>query len=43
MQALPPAKILASVQDWFFVIISIGHDRTIRLVLELDGVWRCRG
>jgi NRPS condensation-like uncharacterized protein len=37
MQALPPLKILASVQDWFFVIISIGHDRTIRLVLELDG------
>ena len=37
MQALPPMKILASVQDWFFVIISIGHDRTIRLVLELDG------
>jgi NRPS condensation-like uncharacterized protein len=29
--------ILASVQDWFFVAISIGHDRTVRLVLELDG------
>jgi NRPS condensation-like uncharacterized protein len=37
MQSLLPMKILASVQDWFFVIISIGHDRTIRLVLELDG------
>jgi NRPS condensation-like uncharacterized protein len=36
MQASLPLKILASVQDWFFVIIAIGHDRTIRLVLELD-------
>jgi NRPS condensation-like uncharacterized protein len=30
-------KILASVQDWFFDAISLGHDQTIRLVLELDG------
>jgi len=36
MQELLPLKIRTSVQDWFFVIISIGHDRTIRLVLELD-------
>ncbi|HEY9594828.1 MAG TPA: hypothetical protein VHE79_10145, partial [Spirochaetia bacterium] len=27
----------ASVQDWFSVIIAIGHDRTVRLVLETDG------
>jgi NRPS condensation-like uncharacterized protein len=32
-----PLKILASVQDWFFVAISLGHDRTVRLVLEMDG------
>jgi NRPS condensation-like uncharacterized protein len=30
-------RIPASVQDWFFVAISLGHDRTVRLVLELDG------
>jgi NRPS condensation-like uncharacterized protein len=30
-------KLLASVQDWFFLAISLGHDRTIRLTLELDG------
>ncbi len=28
--------IPASVQDWFFVAVGIGHDQTIRLVLELD-------
>ena len=33
-----PRRILASVQDWFFVAISLGHDRTVRLVLELDGL-----
>jgi NRPS condensation-like uncharacterized protein len=27
----------ASVQDWFFVAISFGHDQTTRLVAELDG------
>jgi NRPS condensation-like uncharacterized protein len=32
-----PRRILASVQDWFFVAISLGHDRTVRLVLEFDG------
>ena len=30
-------SISASVQDWFFVAVSSGHDQTIRLVLELDG------
>jgi NRPS condensation-like uncharacterized protein len=30
-------KIPSSVQDWFFVAISLGHDQTIRLVMELDG------
>jgi NRPS condensation-like uncharacterized protein len=30
--------IPASVQDWFFVAVGIGHDQTIRLVLELDGL-----
>lgn len=30
-------SITASVQDWFFVAVSSGHDQTIRLVLELDG------
>jgi NRPS condensation-like uncharacterized protein len=29
--------IPASVQDWFFVSVALGHDQTIRLVLELDG------
>ena len=29
--------IPASVQDWFFVAVALGHDQTIRLVLELDG------
>lgn len=29
--------IPASVQDWFFMAVGIGHDQTIRLVLELDG------
>jgi NRPS condensation-like uncharacterized protein len=33
-----PRRILASVQDWFFVAISLGHDRTVRLVLEFDGM-----
>ena len=33
----PPLRYRASVQDWFSVIIGIGHDRTVRLVLELDG------
>jgi NRPS condensation-like uncharacterized protein len=33
----PRRAIPASVQDWFSVIIGIGHDRTIRLVLEFDG------
>jgi NRPS condensation-like uncharacterized protein len=30
-------SITASVQDWFFVAVSFGHDQTIRLVLELEG------
>ncbi|MCX7029267.1 MAG: hypothetical protein NTU62_04000 [Spirochaetes bacterium] len=30
-------SITASVQDWFFIAISYGHDQTTRLVLELDG------
>jgi NRPS condensation-like uncharacterized protein len=30
-------KIRASVQDWFFDAISLGHDQTIRLLMELDG------
>jgi NRPS condensation-like uncharacterized protein len=25
------------VQDWFSVAIALGHDRTVRLVLDLDG------
>lgn len=29
--------IPASIQDWFFVAISPGHDQTVRLVLELEG------
>ena len=33
----PRRTFLASVQDWFSVIIGIGHDRTIRLVLEFGG------
>jgi NRPS condensation-like uncharacterized protein len=33
----PRLKIRASVQDWFFDAISLGHDQTIRLVLSLDG------
>jgi NRPS condensation-like uncharacterized protein len=33
----PRRVIPASVQDWFSVIIGIGHDRTIRLVLDFDG------
>jgi NRPS condensation-like uncharacterized protein len=30
-------SITASVQDWFFVAVSYGHDQTTRLVMELDG------
>ncbi len=33
----PRLRIRASVQDWFFDAISLGHDQTIRLVMELDG------
>jgi NRPS condensation-like uncharacterized protein len=31
------SPIPASIQDWFFVAISPGHDQTVRLVLELEG------
>jgi len=37
MAAERPARYPAHAQDWFSVAISIGHDRTVRLVLELDG------
>ncbi len=30
-------SITASVQDWFFAAVSLGHDQTTRLVMELDG------
>src|SRR4030042_1295785 len=30
-------SIPASVQDWFFAAVSLGHDQAIRLVLEMDG------
>ncbi|OHD74215.1 MAG: hypothetical protein A2177_11775 [Spirochaetes bacterium RBG_13_68_11] len=30
-------SIPASVQDWFFSAVSLGHDQAIRLVLEMDG------
>jgi NRPS condensation-like uncharacterized protein len=38
MPAPRPRRFAASAQDWFSVAIAIGHDRTIRLVLELGGM-----
>jgi NRPS condensation-like uncharacterized protein len=37
MRSRQRTRFPASVQDWFFEIIEIGHDRTVRLVLETDG------
>jgi NRPS condensation-like uncharacterized protein len=37
MASSRPLKFKASVEDWFFVAIASGHDRTIRLALEMDG------